>query len=109
MSVEYYSNGGLKSAAVNPSASGDNTLLAGVAKQKIYVYAIHLTGGTATDLTLKDGASTTLGGPYKATTLLQEAFHPQRYPLFTVSAGNNLVLNLGAANAFGGTVWYEQG
>ena len=90
------------------NTNGDNTVIAGVTGQKIYVYSVLISGGTATDVTFKDGASTIVGGPHIQVKNVDLEFQQLGYPLFTCSSGNNLVINLGAGNAFGGTIWAAQ-
>ena len=111
MSNQTYEAGGLKSIGWTGNSSGDNAAIAAVAGQIIRVYALTISGGTATDVTFKDGTGgggTVIGGPHKSVTNIDLEFNPLKYPLFTTSSGNAFNISLGAANAFGGTLWYTQ-
>jgi hypothetical protein len=92
-------------ANVSVAASGDNTVIAGIAGQTIRLYALALTLAAPVDVALKDGA--TVLGTFQGVTAL--IFDPLiGNPRWVTSAGNGLVVNLAAAVACKGTVWFTQ-
>lgn len=103
----------VKSAPINASAAGDNTIVAAVAGKQITVVGLLLMNNVATaqTVTVKDGAATALSGPLALSTAGSPLFMPERpdFEYFSTSnVTNNLVLNLSAATQVGGVVWYIQ-
>lgn len=101
----------LTSAVVNASTSGNNTLIAGTASQTIRVFAIDLMMGGAVNIKFRDGASTDLSAAqpfYAGGGKVLDPF-PAGDPLFVCSVANDFVLNLSAAVAVTGTIWYTKG
>jgi hypothetical protein len=92
-------------ASISVSASGDNTAIAGVANQTIRLYALALTLAAPADVTLKDG-STVLGTFQGVTALILDPLVGN--PRWVTTAGNDFKINLGAAVACKGTVWFTQ-
>jgi hypothetical protein len=92
---------------INFSASGDNTVIAGVSGQFIKVLQFLLVAGGATTLTLKSGASL-LSGPMAlaANSVLTLSYF--QLPLQTIGPGDAFVLNSSAAVSVGGVVWFLQ-
>jgi hypothetical protein len=90
---------------ISVAASGDNVAIAGIANEFISVHEIALTFASAVDVTLKDGA--TVLGVYQGITSLA-LDQPKMRNLFVLKPGNDFVINLGAAVACKGTVWYSQ-
>lgn len=95
------------SANISVSSSGDNTGVAAVAAQTVRVYGIALTFASPVDASLKDGAGTTLGVFQGVTSLVLDPF-PSGSPRFITSSGNAFIINLSAAVACKGTLWYTQ-
>lgn len=93
-------------AVVNASASGDNTVIAGVAGKSIYVYGFDLSLAQSTTFTLKSGASTSLTGPMTLNAYSKSATYAPAY--WVTNPGDNLVINLGSAIQCSGTIWYRQ-
>lgn len=100
--------GGLKQKSVSIASNGDNTVVAGKTGQTIVVYDLVLAGATATAITVKDGASTTLEAASPVVTSFVRSMFPSGHPRYTCSTANDFVINLGAANSFTGSVWYQQ-
>ena len=99
----------LREAAINASATGDNTLVAGVASQVIRAFKLFLVVSAATNLTFKDGGSALTGAiAMTANGSITLDLDP-RYPWFTTSAGNSLVLGQSGSAQISGRVYYEQG
>jgi hypothetical protein len=104
----------VKSAVINVSVAGDNTIVAAVAGKQITVVGLLLMNNVATAqiVTLKDGTGgAALSGPLGLSTTQSPLFMPERpdFEYFSTSAvANNLVLNLSAATNVGGVVWYVQ-
>ncbi len=98
----------LQRLALNFNTNGDNSIIAAVAGQTIRVYSWAIAGQTATAVKITDGASgTTLFGPATITSVAEDQ-PPDNRPLYVLTAGNALVINLGAGNAFGGVMRYTQ-
>lgn len=94
--------------AIDTTASGDNTIVAGSAGKTIRIYSIILFANSANNLTLKDGASTKLMGVMNFTSNMgwdHDADDEGHRP-FTLSAGNAFVINLSGATQVSGRVWY---
>jgi hypothetical protein len=93
-------------AAVNFSASGDNTVIAGTAAQTIRVYGIALTNAaTAITLTFKDGASISLSGALSLSAMVLDR---DGQPHFVTTAGNAFVINLSGTSQVSGTIWFTK-
>lgn len=106
----------IRQAAISVSAAGDNTIVAGVVGKVITVVALILSNNVATgqNVIIKDGTggtalsgaislnATPTGSPFVL------APDPTVDWFQCLVAGNPLVLNLSAATAVGGTVWYVQ-
>jgi hypothetical protein len=92
-------------ANVAVAASGDNTVIAGLASQTIRLYALALTLAAPVDVALKDG-STVLGTFQGVTALIFDPLIGN--PRWVTAAGNGFVVNLAAAVACKGTVWFTQ-
>lgn len=100
---------------VHVAASGDNTLITGVAGKRIYVMAFELSTATATVVKFYDGPSSNnlLLATYDlpvAVSVFPMQDDATSFPLlrsyFITSAGNNLVVNLSAANSVDGRMSY---
>ena len=100
--------GGLIRVAVSVSASGDNTLVAGVAGYQIAVREFALVPAGAVNATIKSGASTNLTGAMPlggSLAGLTGDYSPADH--FLTNAGDPLVLNLSAAVAVNGYLIYS--
>ena len=100
-------------AAVNFSASGDNTLVAAVAGKLIQLVRIFVVVAAATNLTFKDGTGgTALSGPIPMAangSITLDIAPVTDFPWYSTSnVANNLVLNSSAAVQVSGTIWYSQ-
>jgi len=105
-------------AAISVSAAGDNTIIAGVAGKVITVVALILSNNVATaqNIIIKDGT----GGTALSGAIALPVGSVGGGPAFILPpdptvdwfqalvAGNSLVLNLSAATAVGGVIWYVQ-
>ena len=98
----------LSGAAINFVASGDNTLVAGVAGQIITVYQIFFVVSAAATLTFKDGATALTGAmSFTANGSLTFAFDTS--PWFSTSPGNSFVLTQTTTTAqVSGRIYYSQ-
>jgi hypothetical protein len=97
-------------AAINFTATGDNTVVAGVAGQQIRVYRIFFVVSAATTITFKDGAGTNLTG---AISMLANGsfvldFDFDNHPWFTTSVGNAFVINQSGTAQVSGRVYFTQ-
>lgn len=95
--------GGLSSAIISTSSSGDTTVIAAQTGRAIKVHRVVLSLATETTVQFKDG-STAMSGPI---TCLEMVLDYSDDPYFRTTAGNALVLSLGAAVQCGGTIWYR--
>lgn len=99
----------LLAAKIDFSASGNTTIVAGVATQIVKVYRLLLVVAAATNIAFKDGASTALSGAMAlvaagaSITCTAEAV-----PHFSTAAGNGFVINSSNAVQVSGVVWYTQ-
>lgn len=97
----------LTALAIAPASSGNNTVIAGVAGQVIRVYGIDIAGATATAVTLSDGTTTFLGSQSTVNVLTRDPLAIGR-PRWVCGSGNGFIVNLGAANAMTGMIYYDQ-
>ena len=103
-----------KYAAISASASGDNTIVAAVAGQKIVLLSYLVIAAGDVSITWKSGASTSLSGAMALAANGGAA--PSAGPLtpagvvgmLETAPGEALVLNLSAAVAVGGHITYRQ-
>lgn len=102
--------GQVKSAAISFTTTGDNTIVASVAGKLITVVGLLLVSTGTTNITVKDGAATSLSGamPLAAGTPLVLPVDPTVDWYQTSVTSNNLVLNQSGAVQISGTVWYVQ-
>lgn len=90
-----------QTGATQISTSGDNTVISGTSGQVIAIYRMILIANGSVNVTIKDGASNTLLGPFSMTTGVPIVFDwaITGEPWFLTSAGNAFVINLSAAVA----------
>jgi len=98
-----------KSAAINASSSGDNTIVAAVTSpnRRVKVYSVKLNVAGTVALKFKDGAGSDFepAQPYQAREGYTESCIPPSF-LYGTTAGNALILNLDGAIAVTGIVRY---
>ena len=102
----------LTGAPIDGTASGDNTIIAGVSGQIIRVYRMFFTASATVTIQFWDGPSATgtaLTGPMSIAPSENFNFHFASMPWFTLTAGNGLVLNVSSAATIGGCIEYTQG
>ncbi len=93
-------------AAINFSASGDNTIVSGILGKRIKVLQFFFVLAGATNLTYKSG-STILSGPLDFPTAGSEVQDFIQLPL-TCNPDDSFVINSSAAVQVGGIIWYIQ-
>jgi hypothetical protein len=101
----------LNEAAINFTAGGDNTIVTGIPNQQIYVYKYFLVVGAAINLTFWDGPSasgTALTGPIDLAANEAMVFTFDTRPWYSVSLGNNFVINASNGSQVSGRVYYLQ-
>ncbi len=102
-------------AAIDFAGAGDNTIVVGVADQKVRVFQLFFVVAAATIIVVKDGAGTALTGPMSFTaggSFVLDFVRGSReadQPWFTTSEGNAFVLNSTNAVQVSGRVYYTQG
>lgn len=105
----YQTTKALTHASVSISSSGDNTVIAGTALQTIRVYRLVLIAASAVNVTIKDGASTSLTGSMPLSANGGIAIDDSSCePEFVTSAGNGFIVNLGGAVGVTGWVQYTK-
>jgi hypothetical protein len=92
-------------AVVNFTASGDTSVITGVAGKVIYIYGFDLALSTSTTLTFKSG-STALTGPMTLNAYSKQITDTS--PYFVTNPGDNFVLSPGASATVAGVIWYRQ-
>jgi hypothetical protein len=97
---------------ITAASSGDNTLLAAVTGKRITVKSFELFNGAATANTVKfrsaaNDITLPVTFPASAVGLKVGASAPGSQFLFQTVAGELLALNLSAATAIGGVLFYE--
>lgn len=98
----------LTPVAITFSNTGDNTIVSGVAGQTIRVFRLFFICSTATNITVKDGA-TALTGAMNFSANQGMALDLSNESYFVTSGGNNLVLNQSGTAQCSGTAYYQQG
>lgn len=98
----------LSDTAINFSASGDSTILAGVAGQIIRVWKIFFNVSAATNITYKDGANSK-SGPLNFSANEGMVLDFDTKPWVTCGIGNSFILNQSGSAQVSGTIYYTQG
>jgi hypothetical protein len=97
----------LSGGAINFSASGDNTIIAGVSAQTIKVYKLFLVSSGDTAITFKDGAGLLTGPITLLTGSMTLDFDSE--PWFNTSTANSFIINSSNAVQISGRIYYLQG
>lgn len=107
--VAFQTTKALTSASISISSSGDNTVVAGTASQTIRIFKLVLVAASAVNVTVKDGASTSLTGaiPLAANGSLA-VDDSSGEPEFITSSGNGFIVNLSSAVTVTGWVQYTK-
>jgi len=90
------------------ASSGDNTVVSATAGQTTRVFALALTFASPVDVTIKDGAATTLGVFQGIISLVLDPLLPG-VPRYITTANTAFIINLSAAIACKGTIWHTKG
>jgi len=98
----------LTEASIDFTATGDNTLVAGVGGQSVKVYKFFLVASAATVITFKNGA-TALHGPLTLAAGGSFVLDFDAEPWFTTSAAAAFVLNQTGTAQISGRLYYLQG
>lgn len=90
-----------QTGAIQISASGDNVVIGAAAGQSISILRMKLIAAAPVTVTIKDGASTTLLGPFPmvAATPIDFDLAFNAEPWFATAAGNAFIINLSSAVA----------
>ena len=92
-------------AAINFSASGNNTVVVGVAGKRIKVTRIFFVIGAATNLIFNSG-STALTGTMDFAANGAFVLDFDKQPLTCINALDSFIINSSNAVQIGGTIWY---
>ena len=98
----------LQSSPISGADLGDNTLVSGVGGQTIRVFALMVVFEAAVDVIVKCGATAKSGAMAFAGKGANITMGFTGEPHFVTEDGDDFLLNLSDAVAFGGTVWYTQ-
>lgn len=90
---------------INASASGDNTLLAGVAGKNIIVHQFAFTCVGAVTITFEDEDGNVLAGPWSFDATGGAAPPVNLMGMFKVAVGKDLIMNLSSAVQVGGFLY----
>lgn len=94
--------------AVDFSASGDNTVIAGVVNKTIRVFRMFFVCSAATSITIKNGAGTNLTGAMAMSANGGFTLDFQNEAWFHTSASNAFILNQTGTAQVSGRVYYQQ-
>jgi len=107
--ISYSTEAKLSVKQINVSASGQNTLIAGVGGQVIKVYYGFLVVNGTVLFDFRDGATTSLNGaPFPLVINGSINLPMVSEPWLTTSSGNALTCNLSAAVTVTGVLFYTQ-
>ncbi len=101
----------LTEAAINFASGADNTIVAGVSGQGIYVFKYFLVVGAAVNLTFWDGPSasgTALTGPIDLAANEAMVFTFDTRPWYSTTVGNAFVIQANNGSQVSGRVYYLQ-
>lgn len=98
----------LKALPIDFALAGDNVLVSGVAKKKIYVHRIFFVVGGATNLTFKDGLSNSLSGAIPMVTSGAVTLDISNVPWFQTSSGNDFILGSSGSVQVSGVIYHQQ-
>lgn len=99
---------GLLAAKIDAASSGNNTLVAAVASERVFVYRMFFLAVGAVDVEIRDGTTTEMTGPMALNQTVGIWMDYSDEPWFITTAGNALVMNLSAAVQVSGRVYYKQ-
>lgn len=95
-------------AAINFSASGDNTIIAASGSTTIRIWKLMLVVAGTTSLTIKDSAPTSFSGAMPFTQGGSLVLDFDSEPWYLTAAGKAFVINSSNAVQVSGTVWFSQ-
>lgn len=95
-------------APINFSASGDNTIVAGVGGQTVRVFRMFLVAGAPCNLTFKDSTPVSYTGPIPLGKYGSIAFQLEGDPHFVTGSGKAFVINIDAVAQISGKIEYIQ-
>ncbi len=98
----------LSGVAINASSTGDNAVVAAVATQCVLVFKIFFVASTATTVTFKDGASTSLTGAITLTAGGSFVLDLDSEPWFVATRGNAFIISQSGTAQLSGRVYYQQ-
>lgn len=97
----------LKMDSISFSLAGDNVIVSGQTGKKILAYRIFVVVGGATDLTFKDGVTTSLTGAIPMVANGSITLDLNNVPWFQTSSGKDLVLTSSQSVQVSGAVYYQ--
>lgn len=98
----------LTAVAISSASTGDITIVAGVAGKVIRVWKIFFNIGAASNLTFKDGASTSLSGAMNFPANGGLVLDHDSEAWFTATSGNAFIINQSGTAQISGACYYTQ-
>lgn len=95
-------------AAITFSNTGDNIVIAGTANQTIRVFRIFFVTSAATNITIKNGAGTSLTGAMAMGANGGFTLDFQNEAWFITSAGNDFIINQSGTAQVSGTIYSQK-
>ena len=97
----------ITNAVIDFSGSGANTIVAGVAGKKIYIFRLYFILGGASNLTFKDGSTALTGAmPFLANGYM--VLDPTLVPWHECASGDAFIINSSNAVQVSGAIGYVQ-
>lgn len=97
----------LLTAKIDFSGTGDNTIIAAVASNRILIHRIWFVASVASNVTFKDGASISLSGAVPMAANGGLTFDLSGEPWFVTTVGNAFIINSSAGSQVSGIVYYS--
>jgi len=98
----------LSGVAINGNSAGDNIIVAAVETQCVLVFKIFFVASTATTVTFKNGASTSLTGAITLTAGGSFVLDLDSEPWFIATRGNAFIISQSGTAQLSGRVYYQQ-
>jgi len=99
---------GTDSAIIDISTSGNNTVIAGTTGQVIRIWKLFFVCNAAVNIIFRDGASTNLTGTMDILANGSVALDFDAEPWYTLSSGNDFIINLSAGQQISGRVYFTR-
>lgn len=98
----------LLSQSIDFAVAGDNVLVSGTAKQRIFVYRLVLVVGNVTNLMFKNGTLLHLTGTIPMVPSGSITLDLSNVPWFQTTEGNDFILSSSGSVQVGGVLYYQK-